>query len=79
VQYGYRLGTVTAQDLIRVRRMAATGAARAIRETSGLSLSELAEAAAVHKSTIYRWEHGVRRPRGAAAERYLRALEKLTA
>ena len=59
--------------------MAATGAARAIRETSGLSLSELAEAAGVHKSTIFRWETGVRRPRGAAAERYLRALEELTA
>ena len=79
MQYGYRLGTVTAQDLIRVRRMAATGAARAIRETSELSLSEFAAAVGVHKTTIFRWETGARRPRGAAAERYLRALEELTA
>ncbi len=68
---------MTASELIRVRRLAATGAARAMREDAGLSLSELADAVQVHKVTIFRWEHGQRRPRGSAAERYLRVLEDL--
>lgn len=31
----------------------------------------------VDESTISRWENGNRRPRGAAAERWLRALDDL--
>jgi DNA-binding transcriptional regulator YiaG len=69
---------MTANDLIRVRRLASTGAARAIREEAGLSYSEVAAAAEVHKVTVFRWEHGQRRPRGAAAERYLRLLDELS-
>lgn len=69
---------MTAKELVRVRRLASTGAARAIREDAGLSLSELATAAKVHKTTIFRWETGLRRPRGDAAERYLTVLEELT-
>jgi DNA-binding transcriptional regulator YiaG len=68
---------LTLQELIRVRRLAATGAARAIREDAGLSLSEIADAAQVHKVSVCRWELGTRRPRGEAAERYLRVLEDL--
>jgi len=69
---------MTAKDLIRVRRLAATGAARAMREDAGLSLAKIADAAGVHKVTVFRWEHGQRRPRGPAAERYLRVLEELS-
>jgi DNA-binding transcriptional regulator YiaG len=69
---------MTAKDLIRVRRLAATGAARAMREDAGLSLSELADAAQVHKVTVFRWEHGQRRPRGTAALRYLEVLDELS-
>lgn len=69
---------MTAKELVRVRRLASTGAARAIREDAGLSLAELANAAKVHKTTIFRWETGLRRPRGEAAQRYLAVLEELT-
>jgi DNA-binding transcriptional regulator YiaG len=66
------------KDLTRVRRLAATGAARALREDAGLSLAELARAAEVHKTTVFRWEQGLRRPRGEAAVRYLAVLEDLS-
>jgi DNA-binding transcriptional regulator YiaG len=59
-------------------QMAATGAARALREDAGLSLAELARAAEVHKTTVFRWEQGLRRPRGEAAVRYLAVLEDLS-
>ncbi len=71
------LSSMSITELIRVRRLAATGAARALRLDAGLSLSEMAEAAQVHKSTICRWETGSRRPRGEAAMRYLRVLDGL--
>jgi DNA-binding transcriptional regulator YiaG len=64
--------------LTRVRRLASSGAARAIRESAGLSLSEAAAAAKVNRVTIHRWEQGQRRPHGAAALRYLRLLEELS-
>lgn len=73
------MSSMDATKLIRVRRMAATGAARSIRQEAGLSLTELAEAADVHRTTIFRWEHGQRRPRGAPALRYLAVLEELSA
>jgi len=69
---------MTAKELIRVRRLAVTGAARALREEAGLSLAEVADAAQVHKVTVFRWEHGQRRPHGEAAARYLRVLDELT-
>jgi DNA-binding transcriptional regulator YiaG len=68
--------TVT-RDLIRIRHLAKTGVARTIRETAGLSLSEMASAAQVDKSTVWRWEHGQRRPKGDAAQRYLAVLDDL--
>jgi DNA-binding transcriptional regulator YiaG len=67
-----------AVKLTRVRRLAASGAARAIREAAGLSLTEAANSAEVHRLTIYRWEHGQRRPHGEAALRYLALLERLS-
>lgn len=67
-----------ARDLVRLRKMAENGAARAIREAAGLSLSELARGADLHRSTVFRYEAGLRRPCGAAAERYLRALEEIS-
>lgn len=57
--------------------MAATGTARHIRESSGLSLQELAVWIGVARSTIHRWEVGSRRPTGEAAQRYLSALDEL--
>jgi DNA-binding transcriptional regulator YiaG len=72
------LDPVKARDLVRIRRMAALGTARAIREAAGLSLTELANEIDVHRTTIHRWEQGARRPSGAGALRYLRALDELS-
>jgi len=66
------------KDLVRVRKLAETGAARAIRESNGLSLKEMGAVADVDKSTIHRWEKGSRRPRGEAASRYLAVLDELS-
>ena len=66
------------QDLMRMRRLAETGAARAIRESAGLSLSEAEAGSGVERSTIWRWEMGRRRPHGPAALRYLAFLDELT-
>ena len=68
---------MTGKDLVRVRRLAKTGAARALREEAELSLAELARDVKVDKSTVHRWEQGLRRPRGEAARRYLAALDEL--
>ena len=67
-----------ATRLIRMRTLAATGAARAIRESAGLSLTEAAAGSSVNRITIHRWEKGERRPHGEAALRYLSLLEELT-
>jgi transcriptional regulator with XRE-family HTH domain len=67
------------QVLVRARRMAATGIARILREEAGLSLSEIAADVGVTKGTIWRWEHGERRPRGEAARRYVEVLDGLEA
>jgi DNA-binding transcriptional regulator YiaG len=64
--------------LVLVRRMAASGAAKAIREAAGLSLSEAAAGAGVATMTVWRWENNSRRPSGAAALRYLALLEELS-
>ena len=52
------------------REQAASGAARAIRLRRGLSLREVAEAAGVTPTAVWRWENGHRLPRTAAAARY---------
>jgi DNA-binding transcriptional regulator YiaG len=69
---------VDAVRLTRIRRLVESGAARAIRESSGLSLSEAAAGARVNRVTIHRWEQGSRRPHGDAALRYLALLERLS-
>lgn len=61
-----------------MRRLAASGEARRIRLTAGLSLSEMAAAAnGVSVATVYRWETGERSPRGDAAIAYGRTLARL--
>jgi DNA-binding transcriptional regulator YiaG len=71
----------TSPDLparIRSRTLARTGAGRRLRERAGVSLHELAAAVLVSPSTVSRWERGLARPRGAAAERYADALDVLS-
>jgi DNA-binding transcriptional regulator YiaG len=64
--------------LIRLRRLIETGAARAIRESAGLSLTEAGIGSDVNRVTIHRWERGQRKPHGDAALRYLALLEELS-
>jgi transcriptional regulator with XRE-family HTH domain len=64
--------------LIWARKAAASGMARAIREGAGLSLAELAAAAAISKTAVARYESRARRPSGAAGLRYARVLSELT-
>ncbi|MGA2307379.1 MAG: helix-turn-helix transcriptional regulator [Acidimicrobiales bacterium] len=63
--------------LTRVRRLARSGAARAIRAAAGLSLEEVARPVGVAGSTILRWETGTRTPHGSAAIKYLEALDEI--
>lgn len=67
----------TTQDLARLRHWTKNGHAKAIREGAGVSLAEVATDVRAHRSTISRWERGLRRPQGEAAIRYLRVLEGL--
>lgn len=68
------------RGLLRVRRLAEQGVARALRLEAGLSLAEMAAAVGgVDRTTIHKWERCVRRPRGPAALRYLSVLEELAA
>ena len=69
---------VDAVRLTKLRRLVETGAARAIREAAGLSLSEASAGARVNRVTRYRWEHQQRRPHGEPALRYLALLEELS-
>jgi transcriptional regulator with XRE-family HTH domain len=63
--------------LAEVRRLAASGEAKAIREHAGLSIREVAGAIDVSPSGIFRWENGERIPRGDAAVRYAKFLRQL--
>ena len=66
-------------DLARVRALVDSGAARVVRVSKRLSLSEVALTVGVSKSTVFRWEAGERTPRGEKALRYGRLLEQLMA
>jgi transcriptional regulator with XRE-family HTH domain len=57
-------------DLVIVRGLARTGAAREIRTGAGLSLADVGGAIGVAAATVQRWENGLRRPYGEAALRY---------
>jgi predicted transcriptional regulator len=63
--------------LTLIRKLAASGEARLIRESAGLSLTEAGAGAKVDRITIHRWEVAKRRPRGEAALRYLDLLEEV--
>lgn len=65
-------------ELARVRALAGNGEARRLRvEIGRLSLSEVAAVVGVSPVSVWRWEHGVKRPHGRPALRYLRLLESL--
>ncbi|BCT76085.1 hypothetical protein SCMU_19270 [Sinomonas cyclohexanicum] len=57
--------------------MALDGTAARLRQAAGLSLKEVAGPVGVTVTSVYRWEKGLRAPRGEAAIRYLRVLDAL--
>ena len=79
MQMRYCKRMTTALDLVRVRRMAATGVARQIRMEAGLSQAEIADAVGVHRVTLFKWENGRQRPKGPRALRYGEVLDELAA
>ncbi|MFJ6054482.1 helix-turn-helix domain-containing protein [Streptomyces sp. NPDC092307] len=58
-----------------VRRLAACGHARALRQICRVSLRELATAIGTTPSNLSRWENGLAMPRGPAALRWADVLE----
>ncbi len=73
---------MTTKDVLRLsaaRAHAATGTGRKIRLGAGLSMAEVAAAIGVAEPTVWRWEGGKSRPRGAAAIRWAELLEMLSA
>lgn len=65
------------ETLTRVRGLVASGAARSLRRSAGLTVKEVAQASGVNWRTIYRYEGAEVVPRGQAALRYGRLLEHL--
>lgn len=53
------------------------GAARSLRQSSGLSETDVATAIGVTASAVGRWERGERIPRGPRAVDYARLLQRL--
>jgi transcriptional regulator with XRE-family HTH domain len=63
-------------ETIRGRRNAATRG-RAVRKKARLSLAEMAAEVPISEASLSRWETGVCLPRGEAAARYQRLLERI--
>jgi transcriptional regulator with XRE-family HTH domain len=61
----------------RARRATQDGRARSVRVAAGLSQHEVGAVVRVTAAAISRWESGVRLPRGEAAVRYARFLDRL--
>jgi DNA-binding transcriptional regulator YiaG len=62
------------QRLAEVRQLIASGEAKKRRILAGFSLSEVAGPCHVDTSTVWRWEEGIRTPRGQMAQRYWQVL-----
>ncbi len=76
-----QLPTAAADDvqrLVWVRGLCASGTARVLRQSAGLSLREMATPVGVSPTTVLRWEEGEARPTGRRALAYATMLERLT-
>ncbi len=62
-----------------VRRLAKSGTARALRESTGFSASEVARELGVSPATVCRWERGLRVPGERDAERWALILKRMSA
>jgi len=61
----------------RRRRLPPPKMRRLVRETAGLTQTDLARALDVDRATVSRWESGDRFPAPAVLARYLEALDRL--
>ena len=59
------------------RRLAASGAGRALRVAAGLSLRDLARALGTSPAVVSRWERGQRVPHADMAEQWVTLLGRL--
>jgi DNA-binding transcriptional regulator YiaG len=66
-------------DLQDLADLIKSGRARQLRESAGISASNLARELEVTTAAVIRWESGTRKPQGANARRYARALHRLAA
>jgi hypothetical protein len=66
-------------ELIQAREVLRSGLGRTIREKAGLSYADVGAEMKppVPGSTVWRWEHGVSRPRRDKAGPYLAALKRI--
>jgi len=67
------------EELRLERSLPSPRAARCIREMVGVSQARMARELGVHRTSVTKWELGVRRPHGAQAEAYRMLLESLQA
>ncbi|MEV7240421.1 helix-turn-helix domain-containing protein [Streptomyces sp. NPDC093248] len=63
--------------LAEVRAAVASGEAARLRAAAQLSIGEVARECGVDQSTVWRWERGMRKPRGDAALLYGQLIEQL--
>ena len=64
-------------DLVRSRQLPGPEFRRALRLEAGLSLSDVADRLGVTRSTVSRWERGLRNPRADNRARYSELLAEL--
>ena len=65
------------EQLAWVRGICSSGHAQTIREAAGVSRGEVARDADCAEPTIWRWERGLRTPKGDAALRYAKVMRRL--
>ena len=64
-------------EVSKVRALARSGSARAIRLAAGITLGEVAASVGCSHSAVFRWEAGERKPMGRRALRYAAVLDAL--
>lgn len=74
-----KMSTVTEADWRgELQALVTSGAARSIRQHSGLSLAVVGRSVGAHPTAVARWENAERRPTTEAGARYLHLLQRLS-
>jgi DNA-binding transcriptional regulator YiaG len=76
-RHGMSSTTLTTRQAAQLREWLESGSALEIRERARLPRSRAARQLGVLDVTLYRWEHGMRTPRGRHARAYLKLLTRL--